>query len=46
MEKLNLNELRKRKKTKIISTEESLEDIIPIEWSEEVLNGEEEIEIK
>jgi hypothetical protein len=46
MEKLNLNELRKRKKTKIISTEESLEDIIPIEWSEKVLNGEEEIEIK
>lgn len=46
MEKLNLNELRKRKKTKIITTEESLEDIIPIEWSEEVLNGEEEIEIK
>ena len=46
MEKLNLNELRKRKKTKIISTEESLEDIIPMEWSEEVLNGEEEIEIK
>ena len=46
MEKLNLNELRKRKKTKIITTEESLEDIIPIEWSENVLNGEEEIEIK
>lgn len=46
MEKLNLYELRKRKKTKIISTEESLEDIIPIEWSEKVLNGEEEIEIK
>jgi len=33
------------KKRVIISTEESLEDIIPINWSEDVLSGKKRVEI-
>lgn len=41
-EGLNLNIL-KSKKSRIISSEEALKDIIPIEWSDEVLEGKEKV---
>ena len=37
MSKLSFNEIIKN--AKIISSEESLKDIVPINWSEEVLSG-------
>jgi len=36
-----LKDIIKDKKRVIITTEESLEDIEPIEWSDDVLNGDE-----
>lgn len=36
--KLNIKNLRKVKKTKIISTEESLKDIIPMNWENNEVN--------
>ncbi|MGY0372459.1 hypothetical protein [Clostridium sp. JNZ J1-5] len=39
---LNLNILQ-NKKTTIISTQESLKDIAPINWSEEVLSGKKKV---
>lgn len=41
-----LSEIRKNKNTIIITTEESLEDIEPFDWSEDVINGDSKIEIK
>lgn len=40
-----LKDIIKDKKRVIITTEESLEDIEPIEWSEDVLNGDEQLTI-
>lgn len=37
MKKLNIKELTKNSKT--ISTEEALKDVVPFQWSEEVLSG-------
>jgi len=34
------------KKHRIISTEKSLKDIIPINWSEDVLSGKKKVEVK
>ena len=45
MKKLNIKSLRENKNTIIISTEESLEDINPIEWSDKVINGEKQVTI-
>jgi hypothetical protein len=41
-----LHDIIKNKKTTIITTEESLEDIEPFDWSEEVINGDRKVEIK
>jgi len=41
---LDLNNLN-NKKTKIVSSEEALKDISPINWSKEVLSGEKKINI-
>lgn len=38
-----LKDIIKDKKRVIITTEESLEDIEPIEWSDDVLNGDEKV---
>lgn len=40
--KLDMNAVMS-KKGKIISSEEALRDIVPIEWDEEVLNGERKV---
>ena len=40
-----LKDIIKDKNRVIITTEESLEDIEPIEWSEDVLNGDEQLTI-
>lgn len=45
MKKLNIKSLRENKNTIIISTEESLEGINPIEWSDDVINGEKQVTI-
>ena len=45
MKKLNISKLRKNKKTKIISLKESLKDVEPINWSEEVVNGDKKVNI-
>lgn len=42
---MDIKSLRKTKNTIIISTEESLKDIVPIEWSEEVINGDKQITV-
>ena len=34
--KLNTNDLRRKKKSKIVSLEEALKDVFPFDWSEEV----------
>ena len=41
MEKLK--DIIKNKNRVIISTEESLEDIEPIEWSDDVMNGDKKV---
>ena len=41
---LDLSKLRTRI-SKIISTEESLQDVTPINWSEDVLSGEKKVYI-
>jgi hypothetical protein len=38
-----LKDIIKDKKRTILTTEESLEDIEPIEWSDDVLNGDEKV---
>ena len=38
-----IKDIIKDKKRVIITTEESLEDIEPIEWSDDVLNGDEKV---
>ena len=38
-----LKDIIKDKKSTILTTEESLEDIEPIEWSDDVLNGDEKV---
>lgn len=43
--KLNTKKIRESKKTSIISTKDSLIDIIPIEWSKDILNGIKKIKI-
>lgn len=40
-----LKDILKNKKRKVISTEESLKDVTPIEWSEEVIKGDKKINI-
>ena len=41
--KLNLKELRKTKKTKIVSSAEALKDVVRFDWNETVLNGERKV---
>ena len=43
---MKLRDIIKNKKTTIITTEESLEEIEYIEWSDEVISGEKKVEIK
>lgn len=43
-EGINLDIL-KSKKSRIISSEEALKDVVPIEWSDEVLEGKEKVVI-
>lgn len=40
--KLDMSKLKSRKRS-TISTEESLKDIIPINWNDEVLNGKKKV---
>lgn len=46
MMKLNVKKLRQEKNTIIVSSKESLKDIEPIQWSDDVLEGKKTIEIK
>jgi hypothetical protein len=46
MKKFSIKELLKNKKTKIVSSEEALKDIIPVDWSEDVLSGKKKVIIK
>ena len=39
MKTLDINKLKATKKFILGSTKESLKDVTPIDWSEEVLNG-------
>ena len=41
--KLNFKELKRKKKSKTVTSEEALKDMIPFDWSEEVLNGDEKV---
>jgi hypothetical protein len=41
--KFNIKELLKNKKTTIVSSEEALKDIIPIDWPEDIINGKNKI---
>lgn len=43
--KLDIKKIREEKNTTIISSEESLEDVEIIEWTEDVLEGKKKIEI-
>ena len=43
---MDIKSLRKTKNTIIVSSEESLKDVEPIEWSEEVINGNKQVIIK
>lgn len=43
--RLDFGKIRNRN-TKIVSSEEALKDIKPIEWSEDVLNGKRKVTIK
>ena len=43
--KLDMDKVAKRKHEEM-STEEALKDIVPIDWAEDVLNGERKITIK
>ena len=42
IQRLDLEKLKSRI-TKVISTEEALKDVEPMEWSEEVLSGEKKV---
>lgn len=42
--KLDLSKLKSRKR-KVISTEDSLRDIVPIQWSDEVISGQKKVVI-
>ena len=44
--KLNSKELIRKKKSKIVTSEEALKDIIPFDWSEEVLSGDKKVIIE
>ena len=41
--KLNFKELKRKQKSRVITSEEALEDIVPFEWTEEVLNGDKKV---
>lgn len=43
MGKYSLKEILKNKNRVVISTEESLEDIEPIEWSDDVIEGDKKV---
>lgn len=43
--KLDIKKLREEKNTTVISSEESLENIEIIEWSEDVLKGKKKVDI-
>ena len=43
MKTLDINKLRTTKKFILTSTKEALKDVTPIEWSDEVLNGDKKI---
>ncbi|MFR8346869.1 hypothetical protein [Mediterraneibacter gnavus] len=43
--RIDFGKIRNRN-TKIVSSEEALKDVKPIEWSEDVLNGKRKVTIK
>lgn len=46
MRRLNINKLRHEKNFVTTSSDEALEDVTPINWSKEVLNGEKRVLVK
>ena len=40
-----LKDILKDKKRVVITTEESLEDVEPIDWSDDILNGDKQVTI-
>lgn len=46
MIRLNMNKLRHEKNFVTTSSDEALEDVTPINWSKEVLNGEKRVLVK
>lgn len=40
-----LKDILKNKKRKVVSTEESLKDVTPMEWSEEVIKGNKKVNV-
>lgn len=45
MKKLDIESLRRNKKFVIVSSDEALKDVVPINWSQEVLDGTKKIVI-
>ncbi|MBU3105106.1 hypothetical protein [Clostridium gasigenes] len=43
MMKLNLKELRKKKNSTIVSSEQALKDVVKFNWTDEVLNGQKKV---
>ncbi len=45
MRRLNISKLRAEKQFVTISSQEALEDVTPINWSKEVLEGKKKVEV-
>lgn len=43
MKGLDINKLLQTKKFEVISSEKALKDVIPIDWSEDVLSGKKKV---
>ena len=41
--KLNFKELKRKQKSRIVTAQEALRDMVPFEWTEEVLKGEKKV---
>ncbi|EJT6154948.1 hypothetical protein N2W29_003108 [Clostridium perfringens] len=46
MMKLNIKELRKKKNSKIVSSEKALNDVVKFNWTDEVLRGQKKVVVK
>ena len=44
--KLNIKEVKKKKNSKIVSSNEALKEVVKLDWTEEVLNGNKKVVIK